>query len=110
MEYSDGKNHEKESQESLEQLLNIGSNNPYGTSDTESFQRRLASMRLEEKGNLACKVGVQVTTRGPELDRRLTSSFERYLKNQKQQIHGFDKGGIEKGTQAYKDIEHLLGF
>lgn len=110
LHYSDGKNHEADSKETLAKLLSQGSNNPFGTLDKEIFKDRLTRMRLDEKGNLANKVGAQSTTRQEELDRRLLYAFNKYKERSLGGVYSSPKDAIEKGSDAYKDIQDLLKF
>lgn len=109
--YSDGKNYEKESTETLASLLNSNTNNPFKTLDKENFKEKLSRMRLEEKGNLACQVGVRPTSRQEELDRNLLSAFDRFKKSYTVGLGGSEgNGNITPADKEYADIEHLLKF
>lgn len=105
LEYSDGKNRDLDEIRNLESLLNMGSNNPYGTIDKRLFEERVEGMNLQQMADLAQRVGVSISNKTTILKERLLEAFDGF-----QRRHRAVLGGVERHSPDSSDIEDLLAF
>jgi hypothetical protein len=92
----------------LESLLHMSGNNPYKTVNKEIFLERLTRMDLDEKRQLAIRVGVVPVNRSAEMDKRLIDNFEDYIRRHQLLVGGFSKADVAPDSGAYDSIKHLL--
>ena len=110
LEQSYGKNYELEDVRNLEKLLDMGSNNPYGTIDKNLFREKVEAMTLEQMGSLAVRVGVQLTSRQSLLKTRLIDAFDDFQRRHRSVLGGIKVNQINKDNPAIKNIQDLLEF
>ena len=114
LEITDGKNRqvktrEQEEQEiqALEEILGTGKSNPYGTTNAETFQRKLSEMTLDELRVLASRVGITPVSRESVLRKQLMQSFTDFIRRSRQNISG-PKNGPDMNDPAIKRIRNLI--
>jgi hypothetical protein len=86
----------------------MSGNNPYKTVNKEIFLERLTRMDLDEKRQLAIRVGVVPVNRSAEMDKRLIDNFEDYIRRHQLLVGGFSKSDVAPDSGAYDSIKHLL--
>lgn len=109
LEFSDGKKRDIHNSRHLEELLDMGKMNPYGTIDKELFAERVEVMGVEAMRSLAIRVGVTPTNRQEEMRKRLLNNFDSYI-SQNRHVRAVPKPALDPQSKEYKNIEHLLGF
>lgn len=110
-DFADGKDRSVDIHDSrqLEDLLDMGKMNAYGTHDKETFAERVAGMGIEQMRSLAIRVGVTPTNRQEEMRKRLLDNFDSYV-SQHRAVRSAPKPSINPQSKEYKSIEHLLKF
>ncbi|MAP80621.1 MAG: hypothetical protein CL526_05985 [Aequorivita sp.] len=111
-DFSDGKDREtkqpkERSQSELEQLLDMGKMNPYQTLSKATFIERLDEMDLDEKHQLAIRVGVTPVKNNTQLTERLIDNFDDFI-SKSRMIQGTPSNDIDPSSEEYKKIKHLL--
>ena len=111
-DFSDGKDREtnqpkERSQAELEQLLDMGKMNPYQTLSKATFIERLDEMDLDEKRQLAIRVGVTPVNNNTQLTERLVDNFDDFI-SKSRMIQGTTTNDIDPSSEEYKKIKHLL--
>ena len=111
-DFSDGKDREQKkpkerSQAELEQLLDMGKMNPYQTLNKSTFIERLDGMDLDEKRQLAIRVGITPVNNEDKLKQRLLDNFDDFI-SRSRMIQGTKTNGIDPSSEEYKNIKHLL--
>ena len=111
-DFSDGKDREtnqpkERSQAELEQLLDMGKMNPYQTLSKATFIERLDEMDLDEKRQLAIRVGVTPVNNNTQLTERLVDNFDDFI-SKSRMIQGTTSSDIDPSSEEYKKIKHLL--
>jgi hypothetical protein len=97
---------EKELQE-LEEILQTGKYNPYGTTNAETFQKKLSEMTLDELRLLSSRVGITPISRESVLREQLMESFNDFIRRSRQNISG-PNTAPDINHPAIKDIRHLI--
>ena len=110
LEQSYGKNYELEDVRNLEKLLDMGSNNPYGTIDKQIFREKVEAMTLDQMGSLAVRVGVQLSNRQSHLKTRLIDAFDDFQRRHRSVLGGIKVNPSIKDSPAIKNIQDLLEF
>jgi len=110
LEQSYGKNYELEDVRSLEKLLDMGSNNPYGTIDKNIFREKVEAMTLDQMGSLAVRVGVQPSNRQSVLKTRLIDAFDDFQRRHRAVLGGVKVNPLNMDNPAIKNIQDLLEF
>lgn len=110
MEQTNGKNYELEDVRNLEKLLDMGSNNPYGTLDKSLFREKVEVMTLDQMGMLAGRVGVALSNRQSVLRTRLIDAFEDFQRRHRSLLGGIKVDPMNKNSDAYAEISDLIGF
>lgn len=114
IEISDGKNRtvktreeqEKEIQ-ALEEILGTGKLNPYGTTNSQHFEKKLSEMTLDELRVLASRVGITPVSRENLLRTQLMDSFNDFIRKSRQNISG-PKNSPDINHPAIKKIRNLI--
>ena len=91
----------------LEDLLQIGKMNPYGTNDKTTFARRINSMDLDTMRHLAMQVGVQPISNSTKMRERLLESFQSFV-NSTRSVVGPVIPSIDPNSEAYESIKDFL--
>ena len=113
LEITDGKNRIKTREEqereilALEELLGTGRSNPYGTTNSETFEKKLSEMTLDELRVLASRVGITPVSRENVLRKQLTQSFTDFIRRSRQNVSG-PKNGPDMNDPAIKRIRNLI--
>ena len=97
---------EKEIQ-ALEEILGTGKSNPYGTTNSETFQKKLSEMTLDELRVLASRVGITPVSRENVLKTQLSQSFNDFIRKSRQNVSG-PKNGPDINHPAIKSIRDLI--
>ena len=108
-DFTDGKKREERtiSKFELDELLGLGSVNPYGTLNEESFASKLDTMGIDDMRALAMRVGLTPINRPEELSKRLLNEFRSFISNHRHSSKE-STSSINPNSEAYKSIEHLL--
>lgn len=110
LEQSYGKNYNLEDVRNLEKLLDMGSNNPYGTIDKNIFREKVEAMTLDQMGTLAARVGVQLSNRQSLLRTRLIDAFDDFQRRHRAVLGGVKVNPISNDNPAIAAIKDLLEF
>lgn len=108
-----GKNQEQKQRQSIYDLMNTKTVNPFGTSDASKFETSISEMNMHDLQRLAIKVGVIPGINRTALKNKLRREFRRYTGGnlseeayQKQKENG---PLATPGSEQAKNIQKLLG-
>ena len=108
-----GKSQEQQKRQSIYDLMNTKTVNPFGTSDASKFEENLSEMNMHDLQRLAIKVGVIPGINRTALKNKLKREFRRYTGgNLSEEAYEKQKENgplVLPGSEQAKNIQKLLG-